>query len=208
MMRVSTSPGFLLDMRPSSEVASRAAPLATAVSVSSLIIRLTPEAFRASLIAGRRVEPPTRITSERSLQVIDRSLRSCSHIWTVESTRPEDLNSKSSLVTTATMLFPENLSGTRMGELNDSIFLIFSASTENFVTNSSSLWRSIENSSMNWSARISLTTSSQSFPPRLGSPRVPTTSMDPSVMRRMVMSKVPPPRSYVIMVLFLEFFIP
>ena len=75
------------------------------------------------------------------------------------------------------------------------VFLYPSAATmSSFFVGRSSLG-STSYSSMNWSQTYLTMAASQSFPPRMWFPSVPTTSMLPLLILTMVTSNVPPPRS-------------
>ena len=181
-----------------------AAPSATTSSgLTPLWGSFPKNAVTSSTTFGIRVWPPTRITS--SMSPFDRpasfsAALQGSMVFLIRS--PTRLSSLARVsLTTMCSGTPLCLSIEMNGWLisvwleDDSSILAFSAASLSRCSAILSLVRSTPCSFLNSSARNWTIRMSKSSPPRNVSPLVDFTSNRPSSISRMVMSKVPPPRS-------------
>ncbi len=157
--------------------------------------------FTSSLTAGMRVDPPTRITSSRSLSLSLASAIACLTGFKHRSTRSCVNCSNFERVNLISKCLGPPASAVMNGRLisvsnaDDNSIFAFSAASVSRCNACRSLLRSIPWSFLNSSANQSTIRLSKSSPPRCVSPAVLFTSKTPSPTSRMETSKVPPPRS-------------
>ena len=180
-----------------------AAPTATTSSgLTPLCGSLPKNFFTVSCTLGMRVIPPTRMTVSSWEAVRPASLRAILQGSMVFSTRsPTRLSSVARSMVSARCLGPvvsAVMKGrfTSVSVADDSSCLARSAASLSRCSAMRSLRRSMPVWSWKRLPSQSMSRWSKSSPPRKVSPFVALTSKTPWFSSRMVMSKVPPPRSY------------
>mmetsp|Transcript_43245 Transcript_43245/g.125963 ORF Transcript_43245/g.125963 Transcript_43245/m.125963 type:complete len:230 (-) Transcript_43245:772-1461(-) len=188
---------------PASTPACTAAPTATTSSGFTLWFGSRPPTsfFANSLMAGMRVEPPTRTISLISEGDNFASLRACSTGFRQRSMRLETICSNLARVMVSSMCFGPVASAVMNGNeifaspTPDNSILAFSAASVRRWSACRSFKRSIPSLRRKSSASQSTIFLSKSSPPRCVSPFVDRTSQTPSPTSSTETSKVPPPRS-------------
>ena len=179
-----------------------AAPIATTSSGFTPLEGVLPK--KSSTIfctIGIRVEPPTKITSSISEAFRLASSKAFLHGSIVDFTKSSMRDSNFALVNCFTKCFGTLSTVVIYGRLisviilEDNSILARSAASFNLCSAKGSFLRSTPSSFINSSANQFISLSSKSSPPSLVLPLVDLTMKTPSPSSRILISKVPPPRS-------------